>query len=154
MQKDIASLLEGRILVGHAVHNDLKVLKPNSDGLKLTAIYSECLCPVIECRLNQLQQCPSCRECNSHCSSTVTGCDEGSVHGVGPMGGVAVPCSLFSQALMLSHPWRDTRDTSKYKPFKTITRVSSPISHLICCCTGTAAHVCVFEICSEIVYLN
>ena len=27
VQKEVASLLQGRILVGHAVHNDLKVCK-------------------------------------------------------------------------------------------------------------------------------
>ena len=38
VQKDVASLLEGRILVGHAVHNDLKVCRQSSDTLTLAIL--------------------------------------------------------------------------------------------------------------------
>ena len=37
------------------------------------------------------------------------------------------------QVLMLSHPHRDIRDTSKYKPFRQLSRVRLYRGRLVCC---------------------
>lgn len=59
VQKEVASLLQGRILVGHAVHNDLKVCEWNwqQEWTHCGRPY-----PVSECRLSQLQRCRGCGE--------------------------------------------------------------------------------------------
>ncbi len=72
VQKEVSELLKGRILVGHALHHDLKVNTLEGRPLVVT---------------EQLF------------------------------------ISSIPQALFLSHPSKDTRDTSGYKPFRVIAKV-------------------------------
>jgi len=45
-------------------------------------------------------------------------------------GVVSVPVWFALQALLLSHPKRDIRDTSRYKPFRMVSKVDLPTHKL------------------------
>ena len=91
VQREVAEILDGGILVGHAIHNDLKVcrIEPlNPPAVPPKIAFSAC-------------------------------------HSLTPV----IPL----QILFLTHPKKSIRDTQKYKPFKTIAKVSKPKCKMFTC---------------------
>lgn len=93
-QKKVAELIKGRILVGHALHNDLKV----------------CILVVILFLFPDLHLYYSYQ--SVMCESI----------------------TVLSQALLLSHPKKDIRDTSEYQPFLKCCHLATLLVVLLCTC--------------------
>ncbi|KAL0606563.1 RNA exonuclease 4 [Plecturocebus cupreus] len=126
VQKEVAEMLKGRVLVGHALHNDLKHRRDLSDSVQMPGSYgtSEISDSVQMPGRYGTAEILDSVEMPGHYGTTEI---SDSVEMPGHYGTAEISDSV----LFLDHPKKKIRDTQKYKPFKSQVKCGRPSLRLL-----------------------